>query len=358
MFLHAVKSAPSTERLPRNPGPPFGYQLLRLGHRILPHRLFYPMVKAGTVIAVLRMGKERRASREYLAKVLEREPRFADILEHFYTQVHTVIDKVTLRNRQQSIPRPADDPHTRAFIELASSSEQALFGTFHVGNSDMIGAALSTFGRTVHMVRLRVRNSPDTETLKRVFGQGLEFVWANNPADVAFKIGRLLGEGHTLALQCDRVEYGSKLHPFYFLGAERLFPVTIYHLSHMFQVPVGFALSVPAADGSPAVVSSGVFRPDPEDRHKTLERGYAHFQRTLDLLEAQLKRTPYIWFNFLPLNPVSDEPQQGKSRTDAARTDINRADARRTDAAGTSVSGADNSATGAARTGASHTDSF
>lgn len=308
LFLcRAVKPAPHPDRLPRNPGPPLGYQLLGLGHKWLPHRLFYPIVKAGTVIAVLRMRRERRASREYLSHVLERKPRFADILEHFYTQVQSVIDKIVLQHAADSIPRPAEDADTRAFVQLAQSGQQALFGTFHVGNSDMIGAALCALGRKVYMVRLKVRNSPDTATLKRVLGQGLEFVWANQPADLTLAISRLLADGQSLALQCDRVEYGSRLHDFEFLGARRLFPVTIYHLSHLFQIPAGFALSVPAADGSPAVISSGVFYPDPDDRNRTLERGYAHFQRTLHLLEEQLRRTPYIWFNFLPLNPVYKE---------------------------------------------------
>lgn len=307
-----MKPATHPERLSRNPGPPFGFQLLGLGHRLLPHRLFYPIVKAGTVIAVLRMRKERRASREYLSIVLGRKVRFTDILEHFYAQVQTVIDKIVVRDPAQSAPAPANDPDTAEFIRLAQGNGQALFGTFHVGNSDLIGAALSTLGRKVHMVRLKVRNSPDIDALKRIFGQGLEFVWVNKPADATFAISHLLGSGASLALQCDRVEYGSKLHPFEFLGARRLFPVTIYHLSHLFQVPVGFALSVPAADGSPSVLSSGVFHPDPSDRNRTLERGYAHFQHTLNLLEAQLRLTPYIWFNFLPLNPVC-EPEKADS---------------------------------------------
>lgn len=317
-----MKPTAHSERLRRNPGPPLGFQLLRAGHRLLPHWLFYPIVKAGTIIAVVRMGKERRASRQYLEHVLGRKVRYADILEHFYAQVRTVIDKVTLRDPQASVPTPANDPQTQSFVKLAQSDQQVLFGTFHVGNSDLIGAALCTFGRKVHMVRLKVRNSPDTETLKQVFGQGLEFVWANDPSEITFTISRLLSQGQSLALQCDRVEYGSKLHGFEFLGARRLFPVTIYHLCHLFQLPVGFAFSVPAEDGSAAVISSGPFYPDPKERDKTLQQGYAHFQRTLHLLEAQLRRTPYIWFNFLPLNPLCEENPAAVSETERQQTEF------------------------------------
>lgn len=290
-------------RLPRNPGPPLGFRLLGLGHWLLPHCLFYPIVKGGTIIAVLRMRKERRASRQYLRIVLGHEPRFSEILEHFYTQVRFLIDKIVLKNAADTIPTPASDPDTQEFLQLAQSGEQTLFGTFHVGHSDIIGAALATLGHKVHMVRLQVRNAYDLTVLKRVAGPALQFAWVNNPADVPFTINRLLHEGASLAMQCDRIEYGARHHAFRFLGAQRQFPVTIYYLSYLFQLPVGFAFSVPGADGSPAVISSGVYRPYPNQRKRSLQEGYAHFQRTLDLIEAHLYRHPYLWFNFLPLNP-------------------------------------------------------
>jgi predicted LPLAT superfamily acyltransferase len=74
--------------------------------------------------------------------------------------------------------------------------------------------------------------------------------------------------------------------------------VTIYHLSHLFRMPVAFSIGVPMADGCTEVHCSEIFEPPEGGRQEVLEAGYAHFQRVLEMLEGILRQQPYVWFNF------------------------------------------------------------
>ncbi|MGH8018962.1 MAG: hypothetical protein ACREIA_11830, partial [Opitutaceae bacterium] len=51
----------------RNPGPDWGYTVLRVADRILPEWICRPLRMLGTWIAVAAMPAERRHSRAYLA---------------------------------------------------------------------------------------------------------------------------------------------------------------------------------------------------------------------------------------------------------------------------------------------------
>jgi predicted LPLAT superfamily acyltransferase len=95
------------------------------------------------------------------------------------------------------------------------------------------------------------------------------------------------------------------LETFQFLGAQRSFPFTIYHLGILFQLPVTFCVSSPGEAGESGVHGFPVFEPDAESKAMNLERAREHFQGVLSKVEALLRENPYLWFNFAPLNPVA-----------------------------------------------------
>lgn len=287
----------------RNPGPSWGYPFLAWADRWWPKRLFDGCVRFGSGVALFLMVPQRRASKEYLERVLDGPVGFHECLIHFNSLAQSLILKLRL-GRENRIP----DFHMRkngldaAFVELVQSERPALFGTFHVGHSDLTGCMLGQFGRRVRMVRQRVGNAYDLKMLERVFGKSVEFVWINEGESMLFALKSVVEDGASLALQCDREEHGSRHHVFDFLGARRRFPVTIYHLSYLFSMPVVFSFGIPVNDEVTEVVCSEIFEPAGEDRKAILEAGYRHFQGVLDILESVLKAHPYVWFNFQPLN--------------------------------------------------------
>lgn len=290
-----------------NPGPDWGYSILAVLEKYLPEVIFGPLLDAGTLVALLLMREKRRYSAEYWLAVTGRTPAFGEQFRHFRSFMQGLILK--LRAGRGKFPEFefSQDAHQAEFVELCASPRQILFGTFHVGYSDMMGCMLKSFNRQLSMVRLQVRNSLDTEIIGSRFSGFVRFLWINNPEDFIFQLKEAVENGQSIGLQCDRTQFASKMGEFSFLGARRQFPTAIYSLADLFKMPVVFAFTGPVeASNRIHVYTSPVFFPG-DDQRKNSEAAAIHFQKILDTLESHLKRHPHLWFNFLPLNKVASQ---------------------------------------------------
>jgi predicted LPLAT superfamily acyltransferase len=259
----------------------------------------------GTWVGLTFMPRQRRHSRAYLGVVLGRPPTLLEVWRHFFAFTEFLLR--LLRAGRGAEERCVLAPENAAAFEaLLASPEPALFGTFHFACSDLLGYLLGGAGRRVAMVRLKVDNSDETRLLGGRFAGMVSFVWVNDAMQLIFALKECLDAGGSLALKCDRMEFSAKTAAFEFLRARRIFPVTIYHLAVMFARPVVFCVALPG-DGpnSLRVHSSPVYRPDPaRSRDENLAVAHEHFQAVLRQLETLVRQHPYLWFNYLPLNPV------------------------------------------------------
>ncbi len=274
---------------------------MRLCDRVLPEVLYLPLRKAGTWGAVLLMPVQRRHSLDYLRIALRREPKLVDVYRHFLAVCEALV--LRLRVADGLYHRCELGEGSEAFGAWLASSRPAMLGTFHIGNSDLTGFMLAGQARRrVHLVRLRVGNSDDTDSLAARFGDLLHFVWVNESSELLFALKEAGLSGDTVALQCDRPDYSSRSETFEFLGSPRRFPFTIYHLALIFERPVILSIGIPAGRAVSTVIASPAFEPlAGEDRREALARGRAHFKAFLCRVEDYLRREPYQWLNFQPL---------------------------------------------------------
>ncbi len=286
----------------RNPGPTWGYRLLFFSDTVLPQAVVNCALYAGASVAVTCMPEQRKASADYLQLVLKHRPARRDINRHFYTFTRSLMAKLRVARGLKPDFRYADTAASQPFHALCTSGELALFGTFHVGQSDLLGCMLSEFDRDIALVRHRVGNSLDTDFMARTFSPRVRFLWVNQPENLLFELKNAIEQNLSIGLQCDRVEYGGRLEAFSFLGKQRLFPVTIYHLARLFRRPVAFAFAgSEQRSGRIPVVTSSVFKP--ADHNDPQSAAREHFQEVLSALETHLLENPYLWFNFKGLNP-------------------------------------------------------
>jgi predicted LPLAT superfamily acyltransferase len=297
----------SNTQLSRNPGPLWGFAFLQQAERWIPWPIFRILVGTGAAIAVAAMPNQRRCSREYLTVALGRPARWCDIWRQFNAFARFLLIKLRVA---RGVPHRArlDPAHDRNFEAFMALEEPAFFGSFHFGRSDLLGYLLgSRFRRQVFMVRLQMANATDTRLLGRLFGRWVSFIWVNKPEDLLFALKDAVASGGSLALQCDRLEFTAKTEAFDFLGGRRMFPFTIYHLAILFDRPVVFCTGIPGATRDETVLQSSIaFRPDPAlSRPANLEAARVHFQGVLTELESLVRQHPSLWFNFLPLNPLT-----------------------------------------------------
>jgi predicted LPLAT superfamily acyltransferase len=299
----------SPSPLPRNPGPSWGYRFLSRADVCLPGPLFNFLLYLGCGVAVAAMPAARRHSRTYLSLLRQRPARNAEIWRHFFAFALSLMRRLrAAEGHPHSCNAGAD---CEPFLTLMASGRPAFLGTFHLGDSDLLGFLLANFHRRVHMIRLRMENSSDTGRLGEQFGDWIRFIWSNQTEEIVFALKEAVQTGDLVAMKCDRPDYSSKLEPFRFLGAQRLFPFTIYHLALIFRVPVVFCLGLPDRPGQSLVASSAVFEPGLVEKKEGLARAREHFQAVLSWIESLLRQDPYLWLNFTPLNPVA-QPGAGK----------------------------------------------
>ncbi|HWA08915.1 MAG TPA: hypothetical protein VG838_05550 [Opitutaceae bacterium] len=299
-----------SRQLTRNPGPAWGAAFLQQADRWVPWPLLRVGVGLGAGVAVACMPVQRRHSRDFLAVVLGRPPRWREVWRHFYAFARFLILKLRVA---RGIPHRGrfEPAHAGNFEPFLATGEPAFFGTFHFGQSDLLGYLLGRrFQRQVFMIRLRMGNATDTRMLGRLFGEWVSFIWVDKPENLLFALKEAVASGGSLAMQCDRLEFTARTEAFQFLGARRLFPFTIYHLAILFERPVIFCLGLPGSDRDETVLhSSMTFHPDrASGRDGNLRRAREHFQGVLSHLETVVRQYPELWFNFLPLNPIAPDP--------------------------------------------------
>lgn len=291
----------------RNPGPSWGYWFLRLCDRCVPETVFRPLRGLGTAVALLGMPAQRRYSRDYLRLALGREPGWVELWRHFFAFEESLMLKLRVANGRPFHCTCA--PGSDDFLRWLAEGHPVLLGTFHIGASDLMGFMIGGHEkRPVVLVRQRVGNSHDTEALAARFSEHLRFVWVNEPGELVFALRDAAATPSALALQCDRVEFSSRTAVFQFLGAPREFPITIYHLALIFDRPVLLSVGIQTGMTTARLVASPEFRRRPrEPKAEALARAHAHFQSFLHQIDDLLRQQPYLWFNFLPLNPTEEK---------------------------------------------------
>ena len=286
----------------RNPGPSWGVRFLCTCDAVLPEFIFRPLRKVGTWVAMAGMPDQRAHSREYLRVATGREPSLRDVFRHFFAFEEFLT--LRLRVARGLLHRGELTSDAEGFRTLLTTGEPALLGTFHIGHSDLTGFLLGRQEkRRVFMLRQRLGNSHDVDVLGAQFAEWITFIWVNEPENLLFALKEAIAAGGSVALKCDRLGFSSKLEAFEFLGANRLFPFTIYHLAMIFRLPVVLSVGLPDGPGRSAVHSSPLFRPDVCSKAENLARARVHFQEFLRRIEGFLRKDPLLWFNFTPLNP-------------------------------------------------------
>ncbi len=300
----------------RNPGPEQGYAWIAWSLQHMPGWFNEYGLRLGAGIAVALMPKQRNCSRAYLRLALGREPGWGDVWRHFLAFTRYLLLRIEIAHGHEPRVRFAEG-HGDELRAWLATEKPALYGTMHLGNSDLVGFFLGHIGGRIHMIRKQVGNSEETERLARRYAPHVSFIWINDWRRLILAMNDALRAGCSLAMQCDRPEYSSKLEAFGFFGEARQFPFTIYHLAIMHERPVVFSFALPdPADPAATVVSVlPMFYPDPHrDRTGNFAAARTHFQAFLDAVEAELRSNPFLWFNFTPMNPPAQPDETAPRR--------------------------------------------
>ncbi|UNK48445.1 acyltransferase [Lysobacter sp. S4-A87] len=294
--------------------------IARYGGRAVARLCLYPI----TAYFLLVRGPERRASRDYLARVLQRPPAWWNVARHVHTFASTILDRVFLLSGQLS----RFDIRVEGLEALARRVDRGegvlVFGS-HLGSFDALRVLVTTRPSLRVRIVLDISHNPALTQLLDALNPRLARDVIDAGQDgvaIVLAIQQALAAGELVALLVDRAAPGETVTRVPFLGDDAPFPNAPWLIAATLQVPVVLAFGLYRGgnryDLRFAEFSDGrdtlrqhVSRKDRRDAVTAQVRRYAA------LLQEQVRGAPYNWFNFYDFwdgDDAADEEQAQQQR--------------------------------------------
>lgn len=267
---------------------------LRLGRRVA--RLFlYPICLYFLFFA----GAARIASRQYLRRVLGREPRLSDGFRHIHTFASTILDRVFLLNGRfdKFDVRVHLDDAARAMMHDRRGC--ILLGA-HLGSFEITRAYADEIDGPPASVVMYEENAQKLNSVLNAINPDLaQQVIGLGRVDSMLRVEQALQRGEFIGILADRgLEHGGASLTFDFLGEAARFPTGPLRMACMLKSPVLLMAGVYRGGNRydlyfeqlvDTSVPAGLSR-DELIRHT--------MQRYVAGIERHCRNAPYNWFNF------------------------------------------------------------
>ncbi len=258
--------------------------------------LLYPI----TLYFLIVRGPERRASQDYLARVLGRRATLLDVARHLHTFAATILDRVYMLCGQMQRFRVRIEGLEQLRAQMERGRGVLIFGS-HLGSFDALRVlATERPDVQVKVVLDKAHNKAVTELLA-----GLNPQLAANIIDagmdstsIVMAIKQAADEGALVALLVDRPRPEDPALPASFLGRNAMFPTPPWLIAAALKVPVVLAFGLYEGGNRYRLVfetfSEGLEVPRRQRAPvlALLMRDYAA------RLEHYTRSAPYNWFNF------------------------------------------------------------
>jgi predicted LPLAT superfamily acyltransferase len=240
----------------------------------------------------------RAASRAYLRRALDREPRFNDLFRHFHSFASTIHDRVFLLNGRFDLFRV--EVHGKDVIkEVLAAGRGAFLMGAHMGSFEVVRAiGRRQPGLRVAMVMYEENARKLNAALAAINPAAVQEIIPLGQLDSMLRVQACLDEGMVLGVLGDRTLGGDPTVRIPFLGADAEFPVGPMRLAAMLKRPVLFMSGLYLGGNRYAIHFeqladfSDVERSGRDAAIQSAVVAYAA------CLERHCRAAPYNWFNF------------------------------------------------------------
>ena len=242
--------------------------------------------------------RARRASSDYLARVLGREPGTKDVLRHFHTFAATLHDRIFF------VQRRFDDfdvvVHGGSEVDrLLGRGRGCLVLGSHLGSFEIIGA----LGRQAQVPRVRLvmyrRNAGHLSAAMAALNPELaRQVIALGEPDSMVQLETALSEGDFAGMLADRVLDGDEAVSIPFLGQPARFPRGPFQVAAVLKRPLVLMVGLYRGGNRYDVHFerlADMTDAGRDERATLIDRA---MRRYVERLEHYCRAAPFNWFNF------------------------------------------------------------
>lgn len=240
----------------------------------------------------------RAASRAYLRRALDREPRFTDLFRHFHSFASTIHDRIFLLNARFDLFQL--EVHGEDIIrEVLAAGRGAFLMGAHMGSFEVARAiGRQQPGLRVAMVMYEENARKLNAALAAINPAAVQEIIPLGQVDSMLRVQASLDEGMVLGVLGDRTLGGAPTLRVPFLGADAEFPLGPMRLAAMLKRPVLFMSGLYLGDNRYAIHFekladfSDLQRSGRDTAIEAAVTAYAA------CLERHCRAAPYNWFNF------------------------------------------------------------
>lgn len=276
---------------------------LALGRRV--GRWFlYPICAYFVVFSV----RARRASADYLRRVLGRPPAWRDIFHHYHIYASTIHDRVYLRAGRYRYFDVRLEVAPEVHAMLRQKRGCILLGS-HLGSFEILRACSLAQGMPAVNMLMHLEGAAKINNVLHALAPNVASrVIALGEPHSLLRVQECLARGEIVGILGDRIWGNERNCTCDFLGGEAQFPLGPLLLAGLLDAPVvlGFGLFRGARSYEIEI--------EPFADHITLDRRGREasvrpwVQRYASRLEHHCRRAPYNWFNFYDYWASAESP--------------------------------------------------
>ena len=255
--------------------------------------LLYPICLYFVLFSV----KARRASRNYLARVLGRQPRLADVFRHYFTFATVALDRFYLLKERYELFR-IDVQGKEVLEEIRSRGQGCLLLGAHIGSFEVLRALGTTNNIQVSMVMYEDNARMVNAVAKAVNPALAESIIPLGRFDSMMKVQERLQASEWVGILGDRTLDAESQKQAVFLGDPVGFANAPFQLSWMLKRPIIFMVGLYRGGNHYELRFKQLFDPagiGRADRAAALEKALAAY---VVELERCCRDLPFNWFNF------------------------------------------------------------
>ncbi|HWU67824.1 MAG TPA: hypothetical protein VN046_03030 [Stenotrophobium sp.] len=245
-------------------------------------------------------GAARQASRNYLRRILGREPGWRDIARHFHAFASVSLDRFfLLAGDTRDFDIRIDRPQT--VYDLSQSRRGCLLLLAHLGSFEVFRVhGIDDRGLPLRILMDTAHNRMFMSVLRRLNPRLMEAVIdaGQGGPTLVLALKQALDEGSMIGMMSDRHRGGERVVEVDFLGARARLPASPWILAGTLGVPVILAFGLYRGGNRYDVHFELVPGPLALPRANREQALREHAQRYADRMQHHLRGAPYNWFNF------------------------------------------------------------